>query len=196
MNVEAEQKDIRDLAVRDKRAGLEHIANACICRPESVTCCCTELAEDGQHGSNIPWPIQITGVAGDPDETVFGERAGDSGIPAPGSEPTMRCLVMDMHRSTQRQQPIHVQQEDDRGTSSRNWLTTSSVTTRASGWRGNKGTLLRVVSPSFRDNACRARSETTCSIETRAACSCSAGAAELQPEDPQYCGETRETAKL
>lgn len=115
----------------------------------------TKPAQDVKNSRHISRPVWIIRMAGDGDESIFGDRTGCPGFLTLFHEPSMRGWMMDVHRVRQRQEQIDIQKIDGHGASSRRRLTRSRVTTPASGRTGNSGSPCLVHTGARRVNACR-----------------------------------------
>src|SRR4030067_579457 len=98
----------------------------------------------------------------DAHHAILGQRAGGPLFLSMRREPLMRRIVLNMRGIDQRDQHIHIGQENHPGNSSRNRFNNSGVTAVAPARTGSKGTPLRALPPGILGrSACRVSSEMT-----------------------------------
>ena len=102
-----------------------------------------QRAKARHHIGSHTWradAIGVLGVTDDADDPVFGQRAACPVPPTGCLEPHMRNIVMDVNRIDQCDQYVAIKQMGAQRDSSRNALTTSSVTGPALAVTGISGT--------------------------------------------------------
>ena len=115
MGRQPQEVDISDLTGGEKHAGFEQIPDADILVPELMFPGLAEPSQNGQDRLDITRPVGVLGMAGNPDEPVFGQRAGSPGFFSPLGEPLVGGFMMDVQGVTEGQQDVDIQEIGDHG---------------------------------------------------------------------------------
>jgi len=115
MGRQPQEVDISDLTGGEKHVGFEQIPDADILVPELMFPGLAEPSQNGQDRLDITRPVGVLGMAGNPDDPVFGQRAGRPGFPSPLGEPLVGRIVMDMQGVKKGQEDVDIQQKCNHG---------------------------------------------------------------------------------